>query len=238
MHIIITLNKSAIDIDKSSIKINTQTKESIFHTIDDTIIVTDEEYNTISGSLEMIGNELIFTPLFGLVDNMKYKVLISKNNIKSINSFGLKQDYTFSFTVNNKVEYTNTQGIATSLIDNLQWQDNREILTSKANWKDSKKYCSSLALGDYDDWRLPSISELESIYDKKNIPSIKKGFKNIEKDYYWSDTEYTNFCKENSTTKEKVCINSWIVDFAGHKYISSYQQKTSSFFIRCVRNGE
>lgn len=36
---------------------------------------------------------------------------------------------------------------------------------SDINWNDAKAYCSNLRLGGYTDWRLPTIDELQSIYD-------------------------------------------------------------------------
>jgi hypothetical protein len=48
----------------------------------------------------------------------------------------------------------------------LTWTktDNR----SDVNWNQANAYCSNLRLGGFSDWRLPTIDELEGIYD----PSI------------------------------------------------------------------
>ena len=49
----------------------------------------------------------------------------------------------------------------------LNWtqQDNG----SDVNWNQANAYCSNLRLGGYSDWRLPTIDELQAIYD----PSIE-----------------------------------------------------------------
>jgi len=43
---------------------------------------------------------------------------------------------------------------------------------SDVDWKQATTYCSNLRLGGYSDWRLPTIDELQSIYDPSiNIPA-------------------------------------------------------------------
>jgi hypothetical protein len=54
----------------------------------------------------------------------------------------------------------------------------------KMDWDKAKKECENLG----DGWRLPTIDELKSIYDKKDEIG---GFKKNE--YYWSRTEYGKF---------------------------------------------
>ena len=37
---------------------------------------------------------------------------------------------------------------------------------SDVNWNLARDYCSNLRLGGYSDWRLPTITELEGLYDR------------------------------------------------------------------------
>lgn len=129
----------------------------------------------------------------------------------------------------------------------LLWQDNSEVKSLKKDWKNANTYCEKLNFGGYDDWYLPTISELESIADyDKYEPAIKKGFKNILPNYYWSSTSYIDNSgyvdKENGSKlsykdrryEKSEKPNAWTVNFM---YGSSYYQirKISKRNIRCVR---
>jgi hypothetical protein len=46
----------------------------------------------------------------------------------------------------------------------LMWA--KETNSSDVTWNQAKDYCANLRLAGYSNWRLPTIDELESIYDK------------------------------------------------------------------------
>lgn len=48
-------------------------------------------------------------------------------------------------------------------------------------WHDANMYCSLLIIDDKNDWRLPTIEELDEIYDSEN---------DFNDSYYWSSTEH------------------------------------------------
>lgn len=51
----------------------------------------------------------------------------------------------------------------TVLVEGLMWaaRSNGEDVP----WEPANEYCDTLELGGYDDWRLPTLDELESVYD-------------------------------------------------------------------------
>jgi hypothetical protein len=145
----------------------------------------------------------------------------------------------------------NSQKTVTDKNKNLMWQDDSVVKRTKKKWlsnanygKCSKEstsssctntsgntamsYCSNLQLGDYDNWRLPSKIELESIVDKNrdNEPYIQKAFKNNPTDRYkftWSSTVSSH-------------IASWVVRFSNGKSQGYYKGANNS--VRCVRDIE
>jgi hypothetical protein len=83
----------------------------------------------------------------------------------------------------------------------------------KLNWNDAVLYCSLLAIDGYDDWRMPTILEFQSL----SHLSIGK--------YYWSsdvrndDSVCVQFFDENVSIRHQI-----------------YQSKSNQYFVRPVRN--
>jgi len=127
------------------------------------------------------------------------------------------------------------------LVTGLEWADDSNVSSvtkqwvTTANFNDGNysdtsgdtatTYCSSLRLGGYNNWRLPSIDELVYITDKgkTNPPSIEDSiFQNTASSYYWSSTTYAY-----STG------NAWVVYFNDGDDNLNY--KYDSDYVRCVR---
>lgn len=95
-------------------------------------------------------------------------------------------------------------------------------LGGRIDWNSANGLCNNSVVGDYDDWRLPTIDELTTIYTKKEAIG---GFNN---DYpYWSSTYYSS-------------ISYWYLYFSDGKqgnYSMSgeYYPNTSSLYCRAVR---
>ncbi|RRD52553.1 Lcl C-terminal domain-containing protein [Campylobacter rectus] len=103
----------------------------------------------------------------------------------------------------------------------LMWQDDDKIF--EGTWDEAKHYCENLNFAWYDDWSLPTRSELLSIIDdSKDHPAINGTFKNVKQDRYWSSMKSADSSP-----------NAWVVNFKfGYEGWSSASGKS---FVRCVR---
>ncbi len=112
------------------------------------------------------------------------------------------------------------------VIDNqtgLVWQDNSDAKSIKKDMQGAQSYCSELTLGGYDDWRLPSIKELQSIVDVKHYnPATKKEFRNVVSDDYWSSTKLVS-----------TRTNVWSIDFRSGSITNIL---FGELYVRCVRD--
>lgn len=106
------------------------------------------------------------------------------------------------------------------------WQDNKVTKTITLNYDEAVKYCEDLSYYLKDDWRLPTIKELQSIVDiaAKNRPPIKSRFKNIAiKGKYWSITPFA---------WDDVSY-AWSLDFYDGDI--TWQYKYEKLYVRCIR---
>ena len=89
-----------------------------------------------------------------------------------------------------------------------------------SNWNDAHVYAKQLRAGGHSDWRVPSISELQSLFGYlSSIP-----FVDMEQAYYWT-----------SSTHERFQASAKVVDFKnGNVYFSD---KGNCYYFRCVRGG-
>jgi len=73
----------------------------------------------------------------------------------------------------------------TSTVNELMWEDTKEAVNTDINWEKAYKYCQNLKIADYEDFRMPTIEELQELYDNKD--AIYNGFGGK---FYWSDTTF------------------------------------------------
>jgi len=60
---------------------------------------------------------------------------------------------------------------------------------SDVNWSQAKTYCDNLTLGGHTDWRMPTLDELEGLYDRNLSKVYKaKGPINLKAGSVWSGT--------------------------------------------------
>lgn len=106
----------------------------------------------------------------------------------------------------------------------LLWQDNKTVKNKVFTHVQAQKFCEGLILGEYSDFRLPTIRELHTIVDYRNYdPVILKGFMNPKSDDFWSSTPY-KYRKSDF----------WIIDFK--KGISEITSGRNYKSLRCVQH--
>jgi hypothetical protein len=64
----------------------------------------------------------------------------------------------------------NGDGTVTDTKTNLMWAQYDNL--GNINWHDAKAYCEWIILSTYEDWRMPTIDELATLYDRN-----EKGYK-------------------------------------------------------------
>ncbi|MGK5092446.1 DUF1566 domain-containing protein [Deltaproteobacteria bacterium TL4] len=136
-------------------------------------------------------------------------------------TFGEDHDYT-----QNTPSYTdNGNSTITDNVTGLMWQ--KEDNNSTYTWSAAGTYCDNLSLGGYTDWTLPNRRQLISIVNVGRYnPAINTTyFLNTKSSYYWSSTTYANDTSY-----------AWYVYF-GYGRVN-YSNKTSTYYVRCVRGGQ
>ena len=106
----------------------------------------------------------------------------------------------------------------------LEWQYESP---GEMSWLEALAYAKALALGSKTDWRLPTVSELETLLDRSVLhyelrPIVREAVPFRDSLSYWS-----------STTFQEGTNNAWIVMFDG-AYVLSYY-KSNTYYVRCVR---
>jgi len=147
------------------------------------------------------------------VKTMKNKTLIKLTLIGSL-ALSLQADYTRDATKN----------VVTDNSSGLMWQD--DAVGTTMNWATALITCEALTLGGYSDWRLPNYNELYNLADRSRFnPVISPVFTKVVSDRYWTSTTYA------SNTSY-----AWVVNFDGG--FDRWDNKTGSYYVRCVRAGQ
>jgi hypothetical protein len=149
---------------------------------------------------------------------------ILENHKSSDDFYGQDADY----LKGKAMSYTdNGDGTITDNVTGLTWsqyQSERGML-----WDEAKKYCKNLALGGYNDWRLPSLKELWSIRDfSSGWPYVDTTYFHFTGDgsqgryqHTWSSNAYL-VNTEDAAKNTVFATNDWtghIKCFEGARYV-------------------
>lgn len=121
-------------------------------------------------------------------------------------------------------------GVIQDTQTNLLWQDN-EVVSNKT-WTEAIDYCETLALGNYNDWRLPNYNEIESTIDtSRNAPAMSPVFESTVttvEGKYWT-----------STTNDDSKVEAWTLQTRnGWTYHDEKSAVDTNLYVRCVRDGQ
>ncbi len=120
----------------------------------------------------------------------------------------------------------NGNGTVSDINTGLIWQ--QQDSDAAMTWGDALDYCHNLNLAEHDDWRMPTIKELESIRDLNRYgPSIDSGiFSDTKTSGYWS-----------STTLNVAGGYAWNMNFINGRVL--FDDKSAILrYVRAVRGGQ
>ncbi len=105
----------------------------------------------------------------------------------------------------------------------LLWQDAQDNKNLSITYKEAQEYCSNLVIAEYNDFRIPTLRELQTIIDYSNYkPAILNGFNYAPNETFWTSTPFAN-------DKEYV----WSINFK--KGDRNTRAKHYDRYIRCVQ---
>jgi hypothetical protein len=163
-----------------------------------------------------------FSEAFKLPDTGQIECYNTAGSIISCAGSGQDGAYTI-----NPLSYTdNGDGTVTDNNTGLMWQ--QQVADNKMTWSEAGAYCSSLTLGGYSDWKLPSKTKLMSIVDysiPNPGPSINPIFMPYSGHYfgYWTSTPYARYPHQ-----------AWVVYFSSGGLVMDFG---GDGYARCVRGG-
>ena len=105
----------------------------------------------------------------------------------------------------------------------LLWQDAPINKSALVTYKEATNYCKYLEIGEYKDFRLPTLYELQTLINYENYkPAILDGFTYVENTTYWTTTVFADAKDER-----------WTIDF--EKGSRSVKATYYDRHFRCVQ---
>ncbi len=109
-------------------------------------------------------------------------------------------------------------------VKKLVWQDNESVEVKELRYTEAKAYCEGLTLAKQDNWRLPTVYELQSTVDLNRYdPALQRGFHFGLSENYWSSTPYAD-------EKDRA----WFINFKSGSI--EHSRHSYAFYVRCVRD--
>ena len=140
--------------------------------------------------------------------------------------------------------YAVSNGTVADKKTKLTWQ--QTVPTTTYNWSDANTYCQSTvgaALGGTG-WRLPSIKELQTLFESFETPNIDPtAFPNTQAADFWSSTVWSSSATAAALPATSA-LTSYYIYFAFFGVTGSGDEPqptsdtndpTQTFYVRCVR---
>lgn len=117
--------------------------------------------------------------------------------------------------------------IVIDYLTHLMWQDDLRTKNVQKQWEEAIAYCSELRHAGYNDWRLPSLEELNSIVDRSKESALDSAyFKNNSALSYWTRTSDVQTYDTAFTVAFELYGSNYSLD------------RRESHYVRCVRNAK
>lgn len=115
-------------------------------------------------------------------------------------------------------------GAVLDITTGLVWQKSRNPLS--VDWNSAVEYCNNLDLAGHANWRLPSVKEIETLYDDRQIsPIIDVGFfPDAVTGRYWTGT--SKFLQPGS-------VEAWVV-IMNYGSTELKEKSIANYIAKCV----
>lgn len=91
----------------------------------------------------------------------------------------------------------NAKDVVLDTSTSLLWQDAQDNRDLALTYFEAEDYCEKLKIKQYQDFRLPTLNELQSIIDyTKYKPAVLTGFLNAANETYWTTTPFADDSSE------------------------------------------
>lgn len=133
-------------------------------------------------------------------------------------------------------EFIDDGDVVRDTYNGLMWQD--QANSTAYSGQNAVIYCNNLVYAGYDDWRLPNIYELMTLFDvtQTTEPLSYRVFTNpmLTARYYWSSTNWNTAYAQALTFSTTVNASIGLVA----RRTSNSTNDAEVYFARCVRAGQ
>jgi hypothetical protein len=126
-----------------------------------------------------------------------------------------------------KVAREDAAGVWTDPATGLMWS--KKDNGYDVSWQQAKEYCRDQQLAGYGDWRLPTMDELQGIYDKNSDNNIDVGYYRVKGKLQLSGWEWSNQGNDSG--------EAWSFFFNEGKsyHVSAYSNSTHALCVHSTR---